>query len=57
MIASLWMFFSISPEKADAPCLEGRLEVVESLLDRGADIHQTTEVRDYRVIYTLYMYC
>ena len=26
---------------------EGRLEVVEALLDRGADINQTTDVRVY----------
>jgi ankyrin repeat protein len=39
-------------------CLVGRLEVVESLLDGGADINQTTtEVRDYGVLYTFYMYC
>ena len=28
---------------------EGRLEVVEALLDRGADINQTTDVRAYHV--------
>ena len=27
----------------------GRLEVSEFLLDRGADINQTTDVRNYRV--------
>ena len=29
--------------------IEGRLEVVEALLDRGADINQTTDVRAYHV--------
>ena len=28
---------------------DGRLEVVEALLDRGADINQTTDVRAYHV--------
>ena len=31
---------------------EGRLEIVEALLDRGADINQTTDVRAYHV-YTI----
>ena len=29
--------------------LDGRLEVVEALIDRGADINQTTDVRAYLV--------
>ena len=32
-----------------AGSFEGRLEVVEALLDRGANINQTTDVRAYQV--------